>query len=125
MPHRIETAIKPVCRDVAGESVRSNLNNFFNLQILDVRVVSVYLIDLDVSVDEINRIKNEILTDNVLELSEIGKMTTAPFDFCIEVGYKPGVTDNLGKTAKQAVSDLLNKKFPTNQKIRLSSSTLK
>jgi phosphoribosylformylglycinamidine synthase len=39
------------------------------------------------------------------------KLDTGMFDWCVEVSFKPGVTDSVGTTSKGAVEDLLHRKF--------------
>ena len=39
------------------------------------------------------------------------------FDWIIEIGFLPGVTDNAGKTAREAIGDSLRKKFSDNEDV--------
>jgi phosphoribosylformylglycinamidine synthase len=49
--------------------------------------------------------------DPVIHEFSIGKPLGQDFDWVIEVGYKPGVTDNVGRTAREAVELLRERKF--------------
>lgn len=51
------------------------------------------------------------LTNPILEEFSINKFPkTKNFTYAIEIGFKPGVTDNAGSTAKETVIDLLHLK---------------
>src|SRR3989344_7655785 len=74
----------------------------------------------------------ESLTNHVLEISSIDKLPilAVNFDFAIEIGYLPGVTDNVGHTVKESITDLLHIKNKENlavftSKVFLISGNLK
>ena len=64
----------------------------------------------DFTRDELNeigaRLSNPVVQDFVVDIA-----TSAFFDYAIEVGFLPGVTDNVGTTARQTVEDYLKVKF--------------
>ncbi|KPK91727.1 phosphoribosylformylglycinamidine synthase [bacterium SM23_31] len=117
MLYRIEVAARPDCPDVAGESTCTNLNNFFDFSISSVKIVTVYIIDLPITFKEAQRSKDEIFCDPVIQIASFDNLDTGTFDWCIEVGFKPGVTDSVGGTAKEAVEDLLGRKFKNSEKV--------
>ncbi len=47
------------------------------------------------------------LTNSVLEKYAIDTLPAEGFTFAIEIGFKPGVTDNVAHTVKEALADLL------------------
>jgi len=117
MPYRIEVTTRPDCLDVAGENVCTSINNFFDFSIPSVRIVTVYIIDLPITFEEAQRAKDEIFCDPVIQTASFDKLDTGAFDWCIEIGFKPGVTDSVGGTAKEAVEDLLGRKFTNSEKV--------
>ena len=46
------------------------------------------------------------------------------FDWLVEVGYRPGVTDNVGKTSREAIEDLLKIKFGPGEAVDASRQYL-
>jgi len=44
-------------------------------------------------------------TDPVIQESSLGKHPTPAFDWLLLVGFRPGVTDNVGRTARTAIAD--------------------
>ncbi len=48
-------------------------------------------------------------TDRVTARSAISRLTSPAFDWMVEVGFKPGVTDNVGATARAVVRDVLDR----------------
>ena len=51
-------------------------------------------------------VRTEIFTNPVTQLSAIIPLAL-DFDWCIWVGFRPGVKDNAGSTAVEAVEDVL------------------
>jgi len=110
MPYRIETMIKPELFDAEGEGVRQKAVNYFGIKLASVRAIHVVTIDADLSPDQIERIRTEILTNPVTQVSSLEPLS-CEFDWTIWVGYRPGVRDNPGSTAMEAVEDLLGIKW--------------
>lgn len=117
MPYRIEVTTRPDCPDAAGENVCTSINNIFKFSISSVKLITVYIIDLPITFEEAQKAKEEIFCDPVIQIASFDKLDTGTFDWCIEIGFKPGVTDSVGGTAKEAVEDLLGRKFENYEKI--------
>ncbi len=52
----------------------------------------------------------EALRDPVLEDAAVGALPAPDCDFAVRVGFKPGVTDNVGRTATVLIADLLGER---------------
>src|SRR3989344_1920980 len=52
-----------------------------------------------------------VLTNPLVESATIGRWFPKAFDWGIEIGFLPGVTDNVGTTAKETIEDATGKKF--------------
>ncbi len=109
MPHRIEVGVKPGFRDARGESVREQVAEDLSIAVDEVRVFDVYTIDAQLSADELERVRSELFTDAVMERSAIDAPVAEGFDFAVEVGFLPGVTDNVGKSATEGLQDTLGR----------------
>ncbi|MDF1592234.1 MAG: AIR synthase-related protein [Desulfobacterales bacterium] len=110
MPYRIEIMIKPELFDAEGEGVRQKAKNYFGINLASVRAIHVVTIDADLTPDQIERIRTEIFTNPVTQVSSLDPLP-CDFDWTIWVGYRPGVRDNPGSTAVEAVEDLLGAKL--------------
>ena len=45
----------------------------------------------------------------------LGRLPAPAFDWLVEVGFKPGVTDNVGNTAREAVRDVVDREQRTGE----------
>ncbi|KPK14327.1 MAG: phosphoribosylformylglycinamidine synthase, partial [Nitrospira bacterium SG8_3] len=93
MPARLELTLKPDLFDAEGASICRKANDYFALNIESVRTVNILTIDVDLTQDQCRAIQEEPLDMD--------------FDWILWVGYRPGVRDNPGSTAVEAVEDLL------------------
>ncbi|MCC6143850.1 MAG: phosphoribosylformylglycinamidine synthase subunit PurS [Candidatus Hydrogenedentes bacterium] len=111
MPDRVLVAMKPGLRDPAGEAVKSQLAEDLHLHVEDVRVIDVYTINAALSADELEAVRAELFTDPVIQDSAVDRELAGDFDFLVEVGFRPGVTDNVGKSSAEGVSDVIGRKL--------------
>lgn len=76
-----------------------------------VALIELYTIDKSLSHKEYLKV-GQVLANPILEEFVIGNIKTPEsFDWIIEIGYLPGVTDNVGHTARETIEELLGKKF--------------
>jgi phosphoribosylformylglycinamidine synthase II len=106
MPARLEIALKDNLIDAEGEGIRRKALNYFNIQLVKVRSIQILTIDAELAPEQLKRIQKEIFTNPVTQISSFDPLNI-PFDWTIWVGYRPGVRDNPGSTAVEAVEDLL------------------
>jgi len=119
MPHRLEIALKPELFDAEGEGVRQKAKNYFGFEIDEVRTVNIIIIDADLSSDQLKTVQNEIFTNPVTEISSFEPLDI-DFDWTIWVGYRPGVRDNPGSTAVEAIEDILEIKLNKDEAVYTS-----
>lgn len=120
MTYRIEVGLKPTIRDARGEKIKRRMIQDLNISADHVRTVDVYTVDARLSALEIEQIASGPFLDPVIQEFSIGKPVNNDFDWAIEVGYKPGVTDNVGRTAREAVELLLQRKFSPEEAVYTS-----
>ncbi|MBU0699303.1 MAG: phosphoribosylformylglycinamidine synthase, partial [Proteobacteria bacterium] len=106
MPYRLEIALKPELFDAEGAGVRQKAKNYLGIELDQVRTIYVITIDADLSKAQLQTIQSEIFTNPVSQISAYDPLDI-PFDWSIWVGYRPGVRDNPGSTAVEAVEDVL------------------
>jgi len=119
MPHRLEIALKPGLFDAEGESIRVKAKDYFGLTIDAVRTISVVTIDINLSADQLETLQHEIFTNPVTEVSSFEPLDI-DFDWTIWVGYRPGVRDNPGSTALEAIEDILGIKLEKDEAVYTS-----
>ncbi|MCL1833000.1 MAG: AIR synthase-related protein [Leptospirales bacterium] len=81
-----------------------------------------YLLNID---EEEDRIKAaaEILTQPVTQDFKINSpYNPDDFDYCIEIGYLPGVTDNISNTVRESLEDLFKKKIDKERSVFYTTS---
>ena len=119
MPARLEIALKKSLVDAEGEGIRQKAKQYFGIKLSRVRCVHVVTIDSNLAAEQLETIQREIFTNPVTQISSF-KPLDIKFDWTIWVGYRPGVRDNPGSTAVEAVEDILNLNFSSNWAIYTS-----
>jgi phosphoribosylformylglycinamidine synthase subunit PurSL len=120
MPHRIEVILKDEVRDPRGERIKREIEHFLHLNVDAVRTIDVYTVDADLSQQELAQVAAGPFSDPVIQHFSIDKPAAAGFDFLIEVGFRPGVTDNVGRTAKEAIGYLLGRELSAGEGVYTS-----
>ena len=108
MAQRIEIALKRGVHDARGTGVVAKARNFFHLPLSACSTRDVYKVDVALSQPELHEIR-DVFTDPVIARAAVGRLAAPMFDWLIEVGFKPGVTDNLGRTAQEVVTDVIGR----------------
>ena len=106
MASRIEVGFKKGIKDALGDSTRKRIVEDLHINVENVRTLDVYTIDADISNEQIKVLGEELFADPVIQ-EYSHKPLAKDFSWLIEVGFKPGVTDNVGATAKKASEDIL------------------
>jgi phosphoribosylformylglycinamidine synthase len=110
MLNRIEIGFKDGVRDAHGEKIKERIIGHLRIEVDSVRTFEIYTIDGDLEPEELEQSARGPLSDPVVQRYTINVPAAAGFDWLIEVGFRPGVTDNVGKTAGEAVAVLTGKK---------------
>jgi len=117
--HRIEVHYKKDPREkTRTERIRALGFGIEALQLVDVYTVATLKRDLQsAELAEMGaRLTNPVVQDFVVD-----EATHALFDYAIEVGFLPGVTDNVGTTARQMIEDFLGITFGEGEMVSSSS----
>jgi len=109
MPNKIEVAMKAGLPDPTGTGVKGRLAEDLGIRVEDVRVIDVYTIDARLSGDELELVRKELFTDPIIQESVVNASLARDFDFVIEVGFLPGVTDNVGKSSAEGIADTIGR----------------
>ncbi|MBN1613611.1 MAG: phosphoribosylformylglycinamidine synthase [Deltaproteobacteria bacterium] len=112
MAVRIEIGFREGIRDALGEKIRRRIVQHLHIPVDDVRTVEVYTIDGSLAEEDLAAAARGPLSDPVSQRYSVGIPIASGFDWLVEVGFRPGVTDNVGKTAREAINLLLGNKAP-------------
>ena len=124
MPFRIEVELKPGLKDAIGESVRAAIKDNLSIGADDVRTIKVYTVNAELSDSEKEAIASGPFSDAIVQEYSIDQPLATGFEWMIEVGYKPGVTDNEGKTGREAIEDRLGRKLAPEESVHTSMQYL-
>ncbi len=103
MAHRIEIRLLEQAHDARGDRIRREINHFLSIPVSCVRTIDVYSIDAELSEAELATVASEPLCDRIIQAYSIDSPSARDFDYLVEVGFRPGVTDNVGRTAREAI----------------------
>ncbi len=110
MPHRLEITLNSDLLDAEGQALCRKAKDYFGIAIESVRTVHVVTIDADLTDDQLEVVRKEVFTNPVTQISSYNPLDIA-FDWCVWVGFRPGVRDNPGSTGKEAIEDILQITF--------------
>jgi phosphoribosylformylglycinamidine synthase len=115
MPNRIEIALKQGVRDARGERIKREIEHFLHLSVDEVATIDVYTVDAALSAEELQQAASGPFSDPVIQVWSIDRPLAARFDFAVEIGFRPGVTDNVGRTAREAIEYLTGRSFAADE----------
>jgi phosphoribosylformylglycinamidine synthase len=113
MQKRLEITLKNELSDAEGEGLKKKAGDYFGLAIDAVRTIHIATFDVSLTDDQFEEIKNEAFTNPVIQVSSYDPLDI-DFDWCIWVGFRPGVRDNAGSTAIEAIEDIIGIKTDKN-----------
>ncbi len=119
MPQRLEITLKPDLFDAEGERIRKKAQNYLGLNLVQVRTIHILTLDANLSAQQLETIQKDIFSNPVTQISSYDPLPV-PFDWTIWVGYRPGVRDNPGSTAVEAIEDFLALKFGPDEAVYTS-----
>jgi len=114
MPQRLEIGLRPELNDPAGRGLMAKARAYLGLGLEAARVLRVLTFDTRLTPNELERVRGSIFTNPVTEVSSflpLADQVLPDFDWALWVGYRPGVRDNEGATALEAMADALGRGF--------------
>ncbi|MGD8561783.1 MAG: AIR synthase-related protein, partial [Desulfarculaceae bacterium] len=112
MAQRLEIGLKPEYNDPAGEGLVSKARAYLRLSLDQARVLRVLTFDTSLNSPELEQVRGDIFTNPVTEISSFSPLAgqvLPDFDWALWVGLRPGVRDNEGATALEAMADALGR----------------
>ncbi len=120
MAHRVEIGLLDSMRDAAGEKLVRRIHSELGIEVGRARCIDVYTIAADLSAAELELVANSVLRDPIIQQVTIDQPLAGPFDWAIEVGLRPGVTDNVGRTAREVIALALDRPFSEDEGVYTS-----
>lgn len=120
MAWRILAGLKDGVRDARGERVKREIREHLGIALESVRTIDVYTVDAQLSDEEVAAAAFGPFCDPVVQEVAINRPLARDFDILIEVGFRPGVTDNVGRTAKEAIQYLTGRPFAEGEAVYTS-----
>lgn len=110
---RIEVGIKPSFNDSFGTRTHKRIISDLKLPVTSVRTTKVFTIEADITHDQLSEAARGPYCDPVTQDYSLDSLALEEysFDWLVEVGFRPGVTDNEGRTAAQALEMLIGRKL--------------
>jgi phosphoribosylformylglycinamidine synthase subunit PurSL len=111
MAVRLEIGWRPELIDAEGEALRRKAREYFGLTLDRVQVLHLLMLDLELPLDELEAIRTEVFTNPVTQVSSY-RALARDFDWALWVGLRPGVRDNAGAMAHEAIEAFLGRPLP-------------
>jgi len=113
--------IKPTRKDSRGDLYQKSFNNLdLTGKVTSVELVDSYTIDAKLSKTELANIA-QALTNKRIESSSINTLPpSGNFSFICEIGFMPGVTDNVAHTTTEEIVDTIKRPFTPGEAVYTS-----
>ena len=115
MVYRLEISSRPGMGN-GTDKMLSQASQYFGMEISAAEKSDVLTFKANISEAEIKKIADEIVNP-VLQNGIVGQVTDRTFDWYLAVGFLPGVTDNVARTAREAAADILGRKLAEDEHI--------
>jgi len=118
--YRIEVSYKK--EDPRGDAVKEKFSSL-GFSIDQVSITDNYLVNIDFNKNDINSAAL-LLTQPVTQEFRINTPFIPGYDFnyCIEIGFLPGVTDNISHTVRESFEDLFKSEFDSEKSVFYTTS---
>ena len=109
MLYRVETGLHPALTDTQGRKTLLHVLKALRMELAGIRQIKVYTVD-GLSDAQVRRLVDEgIWHDPILQDASLTPLPVCdPLpDWFVEVGFRPGVTDNEARTARDTAAMVL------------------
>ena len=121
----IQVGLKPGIRDAFGASTEKKIRDYLEIPVRRVETRNLFMIEADLTEEQAEEAARELFCDPVIQRYEIDKnLESEPFDLSVTVGYRPGVTDNVGHTAVLAIGELTGRELSSGEGVFTSTQYL-
>jgi phosphoribosylformylglycinamidine synthase len=104
----VEVGLRPGVCDAAGRAAAQKIRAHLGIPVREVRVRRLYRIEPGLSRSQAELACHELFADPIIQDFSIdAPLEAEPFDQSVLVTFRPGVTDNEGRTAAAALAQVL------------------
>lgn len=121
---KIVVGLKSGVTDARGNRALKDIREHLGIALRSVRTQDVYAVDAQLSAKEAELVAHGPFSDPVIQDVAINQPLSQDFDMLVEVGFRPGVTDNTGRTAKEAIQYLTGRPFGAEEGVYTSTQYL-
>ncbi|AKJ65060.1 AIR synthase-related protein [Kiritimatiella glycovorans] len=114
---RIEAGLREEVPDAAGQGIAAQARQWFGFDVRRCRCREVYRIRAELDPDRAGMVRAAFGDPVVAETALDRLPSPEGFDWLIEIGYKPGVTDNVGRTARCVLEDLIERELDWREQV--------
>src|SRR3989344_5109308 len=108
--------------DARAQSTLRTLKNLFPEAALQrVAISASYTVDAKLLADELERAAERLANPVTERYSTSTLLAPEKWSYALEIGYLPGVTDNLGRTVQETIEDCLGRKFSDEEAVYSST----
>lgn len=119
---RIELNPLACWRDARAESVKRQIADLLGIRVDSIFTRDVFTVSAEITEAQAQAVA-AAFANPVLQRGHVGETPVSGFDWLIRVGFRPGVTDNLGRTGQEAVSDIIGRKLSPSEAVFSSVET--
>ena len=120
MLYRIEIGLKQGVPDARGRGVLHQSQGALGLTIDACQTRDVYKVVATMDATQAAEVQTAF-ADPVVADSALNRLPAPEaFDWMLEIGFKPGVTDNVGRTARGALTDLVGRELEWEEQVYTS-----
>ena len=116
----IVVGVKEGISDRRGERVKRDIRDHLGIALDRVRTLDVYTVDAQLGEADVIAAAAGPFSDPVIQEYAVNRPLAHDFDVLIEVGYRPGVTDNVGRTAREAIEYQTKRAFTPGEAVYTS-----
>lgn len=113
--------------DTKAQTRLTKLHSLGFKGVSSVLIIDVYTIEKKFTLNQLDdiaqKLSNPITQDFIIKTPKIKVKPQKKFNFAIEIGFLPGVTDNIAHTAKEIIEDGLKIKFSEDESVYTSQVT--
>ncbi len=121
----IQVGLKPGIGDAFGTPTARKIRDYLEISVQRVETRALFLVEADLSQAQVDSAARELFCDPVIQQYRIDKnLEGEPFDYSITVGFRPGVTDNVGDTAALAIGELIGRELAPEEGVFTSTQYL-
>jgi phosphoribosylformylglycinamidine synthase len=108
----IQVGLQSGIPDAFGTATRKKIRDYLHIPVERVEIRKLYCLEADLDQDQVEMIARELFCDPVIQRYTVNRNLEGElFDISVVVGFRPGVTDNVGHTAGQAIADLVGREL--------------